>query len=57
MAKIIVDAFGGDNAPLEVIKGCEKAVKELGVQIILTGSESVIKNARRITASISTEWR
>lgn len=43
MAKIIVDAFGGDNAPLEVIKGCAMAVKELGVQIILTGSESVIK--------------
>lgn len=43
MAKIIVDAFGGDNAPLEVIKGCEQAVKELGVQIILTGSEEKIK--------------
>ena len=43
MAKIIVDAFGGDNAPLEVIKGCEQAVKELGVQIVLTGSEDKIK--------------
>lgn len=43
MAKIIVDAFGGDNAPLEVIKGCEMAVKELGAEIILTGSESKIK--------------
>ncbi len=43
MAKIIVDAFGGDNAPLAVIKGCEQAVKELGVQIILTGSQDKIK--------------
>lgn len=43
MEKIIVDAFGGDNAPLEVIKGCERAVRELGVEIILTGSESKIK--------------
>ena len=43
MAKIIVDAFGGDNAPLEVIKGCAQAVQELGVQITLTGSESRIK--------------
>lgn len=43
MAKIIVDAFGGDNAPLEVLKGCERAVKELGVNIILTGSENKIK--------------
>lgn len=44
MAKIIVDAFGGDNAPLEVIKGCERAVKELGLQIVLTGSEKKIKS-------------
>lgn len=43
MAKIIVDAFGGDNAPLEVIKGCEQAVRELGVQIVLTGSEEKIR--------------
>lgn len=42
-SKIIVDAFGGDNAPLEVIKGCERAVRELGVSIILTGSEEKIK--------------
>lgn len=41
--KIIVDAFGGDNAPLEVLRGCERAVKELGVKIILTGSSSKIK--------------
>lgn len=43
MAKIIVDAFGGDNAPLEVVKGAALAVKELGVQIILTGNEEKIK--------------
>ena len=41
--KVIVDAFGGDNAPLEVIKGCAEAVSGLGVEILLTGSESVIK--------------
>lgn len=43
MVRVIVDAFGGDNAPLEVIKGCESAVKELSVKIILTGNESKIK--------------
>ena len=41
--KIIVDAFGGDNAPLEIIKGCEMAVNELGYEIILVGNETVIK--------------
>lgn len=43
MVRVIVDAFGGDNAPLEVIKGCERAVNELGVKIVLTGSENKIK--------------
>lgn len=41
--KIIVDAFGGDNAPLEVIKGSAMAVENLGVEIILTGDEEIIK--------------
>ncbi|MBQ5686114.1 MAG: phosphate--acyl-ACP acyltransferase, partial [Ruminococcus sp.] len=42
--KIIVDAFGGDNAPLEIIKGCAEAVQELDVDIILTGKESTIRD-------------
>ena len=41
--KIIVDAFGGDNAPLEIIKGCAEAVQEHGVDILLTGKESTIR--------------
>jgi len=39
---VIIDAFGGDNAPLEVLKGAERAVKELGVDILLTGDETKI---------------
>ena len=38
--KIIVDAFGGDNAPLEILKGCAEAVRELDIDILLTGSEA-----------------
>ena len=30
--KIIVDGFGGDNAPGETIKGCRQAVDEYGVE-------------------------
>ncbi len=41
--KIIVDAFGGDNAPLEIIKGAILANKEFGVDICFTGSEKIIK--------------
>ena len=40
---IIVDAFGGDNAPLEIIKGCALAVEEFGVNILLTGREEIIR--------------
>lgn len=40
---IICDAFGGDNAPLEIIKGCELAIKEYGYDIILTGDEEIIR--------------
>lgn len=35
--KIAIDAFGGDNAPDEVVKGAVDAVKEYGVDIVLTG--------------------
>ena len=41
--KIIVDAFGGDNAPLEILKGCAEAVNELDIDILLTGSEAEIR--------------
>lgn len=42
--KIIVDAFGGDNAPLEILKGCEMAVCEYDIDIILVGDEAIIKD-------------
>ena len=41
---IIVDAFGGDNAPLEIIKGCVEAVAEYNINVTLTGDETKIKN-------------
>ncbi len=37
--KVIVDGFGGDHAPLAVLKGASMAIKEYGVNIIMTGSE------------------
>ena len=40
--KIILDAFGGDNAPLEIIKGAVDAKNEYGVDIVLTGDEEKI---------------
>ncbi|HBH94737.1 MAG TPA: phosphate acyltransferase PlsX [Ruminococcaceae bacterium] len=40
--RIALDAFGGDNAPNEVIKGAEMAVKAYGTEIILCGDERII---------------
>ncbi|MCC8073823.1 MAG: phosphate acyltransferase PlsX [Clostridiales bacterium] len=40
--KIIVDAQGGDNAPLEIIKGAMLAVDEYDVDIALVGNKNEI---------------
>ena len=37
--RIVVDAFGGDNAPVEIIKGAAAAHKEYGVDITLVGDK------------------
>ena len=42
--KIIVDAMGGDNAPLAPVEGALRAAEDLGVEIILTGPEAVIRD-------------
>ncbi len=41
--RIVVDAFGGDNAPLEIVKGAAAASNEFGVDITLVGNETEIK--------------
>ncbi|HHV32014.1 MAG TPA: phosphate acyltransferase PlsX [Clostridiales bacterium] len=45
--KIIVDAFGGDNAPLEILKGCAMAVEGLDLDFLLTGREEEIRRVAR----------
>lgn len=40
---ILIDAFGGDNAPLEIIKGALDAVKEYSVSVTLVGDTEKIK--------------
>ena len=44
--RIILDAFGGDNAPLEILRGAVQA-KTDGAEILLTGKEETI---RRVAA-------
>ena len=43
--KIIVDAMGGDNAPLEIVKGALQGRERWGVDIVLTGDAAQILRA------------
>ena len=42
---IILDAMGGDNAPLEILKGAADAVREYpDVELTLVGQEKTIRD-------------
>lgn len=43
MMRIAVDAFGGDNAPDEIVKGSVAAACNLDCEIILVGDETILK--------------
>ncbi len=40
--RIVVDAFGGDNAPFEIVKGAAEASNQFKAEITLTGNEQEI---------------
>ncbi|MBR5473101.1 MAG: phosphate acyltransferase PlsX, partial [Clostridia bacterium] len=41
--RIVVDAFGGDNAPLEIVKGASDASMQFKAEITLTGNKQEIQ--------------
>ncbi len=45
--KVIIDGFGGDNSPVEILKGCELARNEYGdkynFEIMITGDTKLIQ--------------
>jgi glycerol-3-phosphate acyltransferase PlsX len=41
--KIAVDAMGGDNAPVEIVKGAVMAAREYGVDIALVGPAAIVE--------------
>ncbi len=46
--KVLVDAFGGDNAPLEIIKGCILCLEKYeGLRIGLVGNKTIIENVAK----------
>lgn len=51
--KIVLDAFGGDNAPIEPIKGARLATDESDIKIILSGNkEKIIREAEKAEISL-----
>ncbi len=47
--KIIVDAMGGDHAPLEIVKGAVQAVEELGAEVVLVGkAEDILQSLQKM---------
>lgn len=49
--KIAIDAMGGDNAPLAIVKGSILARDEYNVSIVLSGKENEIKKALEMNTS------
>ena len=44
MTRVAVDAMGGDNAPVEIVKGAVDAVNaNQKIKVYLTGKEDVVK--------------
>ncbi len=52
--KIVIDGFGGDNSPDEVLKGAALAVKELSIDVAITGEVDILK-ARMEELKLSTD--
>ena len=47
--KIIVDAMGGDNAPLEIVKGAAMAAEDLNVEVVLVGrGENILRSFQQL---------
>ncbi len=42
--RVVIDAYGGDNVPLEIVKGASLASIEYSCEITLTGNEDEIKD-------------
>jgi phosphate acyltransferase len=41
--RIALDAMGGDNAPLETVKGAVDAAREYGIEVVLVGKPAAIE--------------
>jgi glycerol-3-phosphate acyltransferase PlsX len=53
MIKLAIDAMGGDNAPIEIVKGCELALEKYDdIELVLYGDETEIKKYLKATSRV-----
>ena len=45
--KIVIDGMGGDNAPKSNVEGIVNAIKEYGVDIIVTGDKEILEKVSK----------
>ena len=43
IVKIYVDGMGGDNSPVEIVKGCVLAVNEYDIGLTIIGTYEIIE--------------
>jgi len=47
VARVVVDAMGGDNAPTAVVRGAVEAIREYGTEVLLVGSRPRLEEELR----------
>ena len=56
LVKVAVDAMGGDNAPVEIVKGAVEAINESShVKVFRVGQEDVV-NAELAKYTYNKKW-
>ena len=54
LVRVAVDAMGGDNAPLEIVRGALDANRNHGVEIILVGRTAEVLKAVEACGDVDT---
>ena len=58
LVRVAVDAMGGDNAPLEIVKGAVEALEiRKDLKVILVGQEQTVRASFRNIPMMSQDWR
>ena len=57
IVKIYVDGMGGDNSPVEIVKGCVLAVNEYDIGLTIIGTYEIIEKSYQNTNIIKVKLK